>query len=122
MDRTTNADIGAATADIGNAVDVGIGGIGLFLEQSRRRHDLARLAIAALRDIFGDPGGLHRMKLTVSGCETLASGDVLAGYACHGDRAGAHRNAVDVNRAGAALRDAATEFRAGQSDLVAQRP
>ena len=37
-------------------------------------------------------------------------------------RAGAHRLAVDMHRAGAALRDAAAEFRAGQADHVAQHP
>ena len=38
------------------------------------------------------------------------------------DRAGAHRLAVDMHGAGAALRDAAAEFGAGQSELVAQHP
>jgi hypothetical protein len=39
-----------------------------------------------------------------------------------GTDAAARRHAVDVNRASAALRDAATVLRAGQSDLLAQHP
>jgi hypothetical protein len=37
-------------------------------------------------------------------------------------QAGAHGFAVEVHRAGAALRDAAAEFRAGQPQDVAQYP
>jgi len=36
--------------------------------------------------------------------------------------AGAHRHAVDVNGAGAALCDAATIFGAGQAGILANRP
>src|SRR5258706_7389174 len=39
-----------------------------------------------------------------------------------GQEARAHRNAVEVNGAGPALRDAAAEFRSGQTENVAQRP
>src|SRR4030088_2040983 len=51
---------GAATADIGDGlVDVLVGRLRLFLEQGRHRHDHAALAIAALRNVFIDPGLLH---------------------------------------------------------------
>ena len=39
-----------------------------------------------------------------------------------GHAAGAHRAAVDMNGACAALTDAAAEFRAGQPDLIADHP
>ena len=39
-----------------------------------------------------------------------------------GKRAGARRHAVDVNGAGAALRDAAAVFGAGQADVFPDRP
>ena len=37
-------------------------------------------------------------------------------------RAGAHRDAVDMHGAGAALRDAAAVLGAGQADLLAHHP
>src|SRR4029079_15791608 len=51
-------------------------------------------------------------------------GDDLVGglHAADRDRARAHHFAVDVHRAGAALRDAAAVFRAGQADVLADDP
>ena len=51
LDRLANADIGAAAADIARhrCVDIGIIRVRGTVEQRRRRHDLAGLAIAALR-------------------------------------------------------------------------
>ena len=46
----------------------------------------------------------------------------LAGRRACRDRAGAHRRAIDMHRAGAALGDAAAVFRAGQAGLLADRP
>src|SRR6202035_797460 len=51
---------GAAAADIGDGfVDVLVGRLRLFLKKRRHRHDHAALAIAALRNVAGDPGFLH---------------------------------------------------------------
>src|ERR1700710_912981 len=51
---------GSASADIGDGfVDILIGRLRLFLEQSRDRHDHAALAIATLRNVIGHPGLLH---------------------------------------------------------------
>src|SRR5207237_7885049 len=62
VDRRSDALIGAATANVGHrGVDVGVRGVRLLGEQRRRGHDLARLAVAALRHVFRDPGALHRM-------------------------------------------------------------
>ena len=57
-------DIGRAAADVAahGVVDVGVGRLRVLLEQRRRRHDLAGLAIAALRHLQLDPGGLHRLR------------------------------------------------------------
>src|SRR6202030_1625529 len=49
-------------------------------------------------------------------------GDLLAGHVGELYRAGPRRNAVDVDRAGAALRDAATIFGAGHAERIAQHP
>src|SRR6516165_9444400 len=61
LDRLANADIGAATADVAchGSVDVGIIRIWRGREQSRRRHDLTRLAIAALNDFQIEPRPLN---------------------------------------------------------------
>src|SRR5579863_6596302 len=54
--------IRAATANIGDAgVDVGVGRFRKTLQKSSHGHDLSRLAVAALRNAFFDPGALHRM-------------------------------------------------------------
>src|SRR5262245_53995088 len=56
VDRRAHLMEGAATADIGDAgVDVGVGGLGLLLEQRRHRHDHPTLAVAALRHVVLDP-------------------------------------------------------------------
>src|SRR6266699_3544602 len=108
---------GAATADIGDGlVDVLVGRLRLLLEQRRQRHDHSALAIAALRDIVGDPGLLHFVQCAI-GTQSLDGGDLLADGLAHHHAAGSHRHAVDMNRASAALCNAATIFGAGQAGV-----
>src|SRR5579862_187022 len=61
LDGFANAHIGAATADIARhrCVDIAVVGVRIPGKQGRRRHDLARLAIAALNDFKIQPGFLH---------------------------------------------------------------
>src|SRR5262249_45955406 len=63
LDRAHDALIGPAAADIRAHVldNLLAGGLGILLEQVRRTHDLAGLAIAALRHSLGQPSLLHRM-------------------------------------------------------------
>ena len=63
VDGRADALVGAAAADVAGhrGVDVGVGGLRLRGEQRRGRHDLAGLAVAALRHVELDPGLLHRM-------------------------------------------------------------
>src|SRR5712671_4398008 len=63
LDRAHDALIGPAAADVGTHVldDLGAGRLRLLPEQVDRAHDLAGLAVAALRHPFGEPGLLHRM-------------------------------------------------------------
>src|SRR6476659_2020947 len=63
LDSTHNSLICAAAADIGAHVldDLLAGWLGIVLEQIGRAHDLAGLAVAALRHSLGEPGLLHRM-------------------------------------------------------------
>src|SRR5882724_6305626 len=122
VDCLANLLEGPATADIGNGlVDILIAGLRLFLEQRRNRHDHAALAITALRHVVGHPGLLHLVQCAIA-CEAFDRGDLLAGGFADRDAAGAHRHPVDMNGAGAALRDAAPIFRARQSDILPDRP
>src|SRR5467141_2828704 len=113
---------GAATANIGDCfVDIRLGRLWLLLEQRRHRHDHSALAIAALRNVVGDPGLLHLVQCAIrrqslDGCDLLASG-----FTDH-HTAGPHRDAVDMDGAGAALCDAATIFGAGQPGVFPDRP
>jgi hypothetical protein len=72
------------------------------------------------RYVLGEPRLLHRV-LAV-GRQPLDGGYAGALEPPDRHRAGAHRLAVDVDRTGATLRDATTEFGASQSDCIAQRP
>src|SRR3954447_21937904 len=105
VDRGTDALIAAATANVGDGgIDVGVGRAGIVLEQRGYRHDHSALAIAALRNVEFDPRPLHGMQGIV-GPETFDGGDVLVPDRANRQCAGAHRLAVDMHRAGAALRD-----------------
>src|SRR6202158_924001 len=69
---------GAAAADIGDGfVDVLVGRLRLVLEKGRHRHDHAALAIAALRDVVGDPGLLHLVQRALRR-KPLNGGDLFA--------------------------------------------
>src|ERR1043166_8667293 len=122
VDRRAHLLEGAAPADVGDlAIDVGVGGLRLVLQQIGDRHDHAALAVAALRHVVIDPGLLHLVQHAVLG-EALDGGDLLADRLAHRKRAGARRDAVDMHGAGATLRDAAAVFGAGETDVLANRP
>src|SRR5262249_8995174 len=61
LDPSADPWIGAATADVPRhrIIDVRIARVGLCGEQCGGRHDLARLAIAALRHVQCEPGSLN---------------------------------------------------------------
>src|SRR5881396_496551 len=111
LDSLADSHISTAAADVPRhrGVDVAIGRVGVGGEQRRCGHDLARLAIAALRYLQVDPGLLD-LFAGWRGTDRLDRGDAFAGR--RGDRrdARAHRLAVDVDRARAAQRHAAAEF------------
>src|SRR5882672_11103531 len=113
---------GTAAADVGNGVvDVSVSRLGLVLEQSCDRHNHPALAIAALRNVMVDPGLLNFGQHTIRR-QSFNGRDLLADDFVNERAAGPHRGAVDENRAGAALRDAAAIFGAGQPDVVTDRP
>src|SRR5882724_916349 len=123
LDRFANADIGPTSADVAGhrAVDVGIRRMRVTREERRSRHDLARLAVAALNDLpveprLLDPGARRR------GADRLDRRDRGGAYTVDRGDTGTHCNAVDVHGAGAAERHAAAELSAGHAEHFAQHP
>ena len=95
-------------------------GLRVLLQERHRRHDLPGLAVAALRHVLGEPGLLHGMPAV--GRQAFDGGDRLVDDIADLDAARADGLAVHVHGAGAALCDAAAEFRAGHAELVADDP
>src|SRR5437763_7684087 len=121
VDRRPDALIRAAAANVGHGgIDVGVGGVRLLGEQRRRGHDLARLAVAALRHVFRDPRPLHRVGAVLG--QAFDRRDALVGDRGNGQHAGARGDALQMHGAGAALRDATAELGARESERVAQHP
>src|SRR5947199_6868826 len=102
MHGRADALIGAAATDIGHRlVDVLVGRLRLAGEQRGGGHDLAGLAIAALRYVDRGPRLLHGMRGV--GREPLDGDDLLlGGEIVKPDRARALHYAVDMHGAGAA--------------------
>src|SRR6516225_1186972 len=117
-----DALVAAAAADVAahRAADFVLRGVLVGREEGCGLHDLAGLAIAALRDIQGPPSLLHRV---IAVCvETLDRGHRSPGDVSHRGDAGAGGVAIDMHGAGAAQRHAAAEFCAGKPELVPQIP
>src|SRR5215467_6590885 len=113
---------GAAAADVGDPrVDVGVGRPGLLLQERRDRHDHPGLTVAALGYVEIDPGLLHFVQKAAVG-QALDRRDLLAFRRGDGQHAGSDRLAVEVDRAGAAHRDAAAVLGAREPDLLTDRP
>src|SRR5689334_11076408 len=120
--RGVDALVAAAAADVAEhgVVDLLVRGCGGFREQGRGLHDLAALAVPALRHADVAPGDLDRM--FAGRMEAFDRGDGLAADVGHRDAAGANGFTVEMNGTGAAERYATAEFRAGQAEFVAQKP
>src|SRR6185437_2769189 len=110
LDGADDAHIRAAAADMAvhRIDDLLPAGLGRLLEEGRRLHDLARLAVAALRDLLGDPRLLQRM--VGIGRQALDRRHLAAGDVLQLRLARARGLAVDMNRARTALGDAAAEL------------
>src|SRR5260370_24251665 len=81
LDPGADARIGPAATDVSGhgIVDIAIGRVGLGGEQRRRGHDLAGLAIAALRHLEIDPGLLNLLAGS-RGANGLDRRNALAGH------------------------------------------
>src|SRR5262245_8427940 len=122
MHGSSDALIGSTSTDVGHRlVDVLVAWLRRALEQCRGSHDLSRLAIAALGHVERGPGLLHGMRGI--GRQPLDGDDAVGClYVPDTNGAGALHLVIDVHRAGAALRNAATVFRAGEAELFADEP
>src|SRR5258708_27957816 len=122
MDGFANPLVGAAAADVAahEIIDIGIRWIGFLGQQRHRGHDLPGLAIAALRDIFGDPSVLDGM--AAGGGQAFDGGDFLSRHLGDGGLARTRRFAVDVHGTRAAQARTAPKFRAGLVERVAKHP
>src|SRR5882762_1534610 len=123
LDSLADSHISAAPTDVPRhgGVDIAIGRVRVGGEQGGGGHDLAGLAVAALRHLQLDPGLLD---LFAGGCGAyrLDRGDALAGRGSDRRQARAHRLAIEVDGARAAQAEAAAEFRAGHPEHIAKYP
>src|SRR5690348_14791744 len=122
LDGGGDALVAAAAADIAahRVIDFGLRRVFRRGQQRGGLHDLTSLAIAALRDVQGAPGFLHRMIAVV--VEAFDRRHRAAADIANDSRTSTGGLAVYMDRAGAAQRDAAAVFRSGEPQLVPQIP
>ena len=122
MDSFANAIIGSAATDVsghglGNLI---VGWVGSFSQERGSSHDLADLAIAALRHLFGDPRLLEGGK-PVAG-KAFDGSDALAAGLRDRHGAGTGGVAFNVDGTGATEPGAASELGSGHLQRIAQNP
>src|SRR5512133_4191416 len=100
MDRPADTAVGAAAAEIAThgAVDICVRRLRLVLQAGHGRHDLPRLAVAALGNILCQPGPHDRVPLR----NTLDGNDLLPLHIPYRGHTRALGLTVDMDRAGAA--------------------
>ena len=91
-----------------------------MFEKGGGGHDLAGLAVAALRHVVLFPGFLHRVVAIFR--KAFDGGDPGGAHAGNRQITGAHGHAVEVHGTGAALGDTAAVFDAEEVEVVAQDP
>src|SRR5262245_9189406 len=122
--RIENLVVVAAAAQIArqSAGELRARGIRTTLEKADRAHDEARHAERALESLFVDNRALNRMQRSIGARQTLDRQDAAAAYGVSQHRARVAGDVVDEDGARPALRPIAAEFRAGEAQLVAERP
>src|SRR5262245_6969379 len=100
MDCAANALVRSASADVArhSGVDVLVGWFGFSCKQCGRGHQLSRLAVSALWNLFGDPCLLQRVARR--GRKSLDRRNFLGADARYGDAAGTRRRTVEMDGAG----------------------
>ncbi len=97
-----------------------VGRFWILCQQRGRLHDLADLAIAALRDVELSPSLLNRM--IASRVKAFDGGDLAADHVGHGGDAGARSLLVDHDGTRTAQRHAAAILGPGQAHLITEKP
>src|SRR4051794_19746649 len=120
LDRRKNALIATATANVSRhrLIDLVVAGLALLGDERGGVHDLAGLAISALRHVLGAPGFLHRV--VAVGRKTLDGGDRVPGNILHGDDARTDGLAIEMDRTRPAEARTTAELRARERELVPQ--
>src|SRR5271156_2176090 len=111
FDRRADAHVSAAPADVSRhgGVDIGILRMRRGVEQSRCRHDLPGLAVAALDHLQIQPCLLH-FGAGRRGAHAFDGGDGSPADRAYCEEAGPYRRAIYMHGAGPALRYAAAEL------------
>src|ERR1700716_723405 len=122
MDRVFDALVTAAAADIARHrfSYLIVCGFWIFHQQCGRLHNLAGLAIAALRDIYLAPGLLNRV--ITRGMEAFDGRDLSVDHVGNRSDAGTYGLLVHDDGARAAESLAAAKFRTRQSDFITEKP
>src|SRR5437867_10554003 len=122
MNSAADSLICSASADVPRhgGVNFRIGWFRFFRKQRRSRHQLTRLTVAALRHLLGDPGGLQRV---ARGRRKSFDGrDLLRSHIRYRGTAGTNSHSIEVDRAGSALLQSASELRSCQTYRVTYHP
>src|SRR3954464_7675692 len=122
LDGAQDGYVGAAAAlEAGKRIaQLGVARFRILLQDRGGGHDPAVDAVAALRHLLFDVGGLQRVGL-LGRTQALDRGHALAARRRHRQHARAHRLTVEMHGAGAALREPAAEMRIVEAEIVAQR-
>jgi hypothetical protein len=117
-----NSLVGCATADVARhcLVDLFSRRMRSFRNERGGLHNLSGLTVAALRDLFGNPGALHRVA-AIAG-QTFYGGDLPAPNRIDRRLTGANCLSIKMYCACSAHTDAAAILGAGHIQEVAQRP
>src|SRR5262249_13192977 len=103
VNRAANADVGSATANIGEiGIDIDVSWFWMFFQESNRSHDLSGLAVTTLRHILGQPSllnGVLRVRR-----KTFYRRNALVGHIADLNAAGANAPPVPVISAAAPSR------------------
>src|SRR5271156_585888 len=122
LDGGANALIGPTAANVAvhRTIDVGVGGMRALFQKRRGLHDLASLAVAALRHVERPPSCLNGViPLRV---KALDGGDRLGVRVADRGHARSDGLAIEMHRAGAGGGHAAAELGASKPEDVAQIP
>jgi len=123
MNGFADAIVGAATTNVSphSFIDFRIIRRAVSAEQRSRGHNLAALAVTALRDPHFDPGFLHRFSYRVLG-DRFNSRYVTPFHRADRRYTGPDRLPIHMHGAGSAEAHATTKFSTGKSQDIAYGP